>query len=94
MDNKKMLNLDELKQYIVLGLDKDGNHVTAQSQNMTLQDFAGHLARAQVSVDIQVGISAYKEANNEMFVPKSKTMDTPNLWTPPKLGDQSAEAEG
>jgi len=58
MNDARTLNLDELVQYFVMGVDKEGKHVTAQSPNLSVQDMAAMLARANVAVQLQTVMSA------------------------------------
>ena len=62
MPENKMVNLDELKQWVVIGVDADGEPVIGQSPKVTVQDMASMLARVQVNLQIQAAEIGYANA--------------------------------
>lgn len=76
MTDEQVLNLDDLQQYIVLGVNAEGKHVTAQSAGLTLQDTEAMIARIQTSIDVMKIAAGVEQARSGTVVPG------PKLWTP------------
>lgn len=72
MADTKMIELDKMQAFYVLGLDEDGKHVTANSGNITLQDMASFLARARVDLDILIAKTAMEIARKEALASKPR----------------------
>ncbi len=76
MTDEQSLNLEDLAQYIVLGVTQEGKHVSAQSPELTIQDTESMIARLQTSLDIMKIAAGFEQAKTGQVLPG------PKLWTP------------
>lgn len=57
----KTLNLEEMRSYLLIGIDKDGEFVTAAPPDLSLPEMGMLLGRAQTDLNIQcAGLGAFQ----------------------------------
>lgn len=74
----KTLDLEEMRSYLLIGIDKDGEHVTAASQNLSLPEMGMLLGRAKIDLDIQVAaMGAYNAMQAQRQKAQAQIMTVP-----------------
>lgn len=75
------LNIDDLQMYVVIGMDKNGKHVIASSQALTLPDMGMLLGRANTDLALHVAGAGAFDAMTKMQQAKGQIATHPGRYT-------------